>query len=66
MLIILVMNNMLLKLFITLIEYICGAPEPIYQDTYDEESNDEESNDEESNDYFFYDLETQETQPLYK
>lgn len=50
------MNNMLLKLFITLIEYICGAPEPIYQ----------EYNDRESNDYFFYDLETQETQPLYK
>ena len=59
--IILVMNNMLLKLFITLIEYICGAPEPIYQ-----EYNDQDSNDQESNDYFFYDLETQETQPLYK
>ena len=50
-----------MKLFIKFIEYICGSPEPIYQ-----ESNDEEWNDEESNDYFFYDLETQETQPLYK
>jgi len=57
---------MLLKLFITLIEYICGAPEPIYQEFNDQEYNDQDSNDRESNDYFFYDLETQETQPLYK
>ena len=40
-----------MKLFIKLIEYICVSPEPIYQ---------------ESDDYFFYDLETEETQPLYK
>lgn len=49
-----------MKLFIKFIEYICGAPEPIYQ-----ESNDEESNDEESNDYFFYDLETEESYAFY-
>ena len=44
-----------MKLFIKFIEYICGAPEPIYQ----------ESNDEESNDYFFYDLETEESYAFY-
>jgi len=50
------MNNMVMKLFMLLIEYICGAPEPIYQ----------ESNDQESNDYFLYDLESLEMCSLYK
>jgi len=58
---ILVMNNMVMKLFMLLIEYICGAPEPIYQ-----ESNDQEPNDQEPNDYFLYDLESLEMCSLYK
>jgi len=55
------MNNMVMKLFMLLIEYICGAPEPIYQ-----ESNDQEPNDQEPNDYFLYDLESLEMCSLYK
>ena len=50
------MNNMVLKLFMSIIEYICGVPEPIYQENYKEVDTG----------YFLYDLETLESCSLYK
>ena len=49
------MNNMIMKLFMSLIEYICGVPEQIYQENYKEVDTC----------YFLYDMETQEENPLY-
>ena len=51
------MNNILMNLLIYFIDYICGDPEPIYKEKY---------NDLPDNGYFLYDLETQESNSLYE
>lgn len=56
-LIFLLMNNIIMKFLIFLIEYICGEPE-IYQEQDFKESVD--------SGYFLYDLETQESISLYE